>query len=99
MFLASAIVCGATSFASGVIVEPFSSTTVGSEIHYQCETGVLTEERMTLLCREDGRWSPDPQGLCTGKELLLLIFTLLYPSLPSSILFLFQRIIYLQQLS
>ena len=50
-------------------MEPFWSTTVGSEIHYQCQTGVLPEERMTLLCREDGRWNPDLQGLCTGKEL------------------------------
>ena len=25
-----------------------------------------------LLCREDGGWNPDPQGLCTGKELLCL---------------------------
>ena len=22
-----------------------------------------------LLCGEDGTWNPDPQGLCTGKEL------------------------------
>ena len=63
--LASAIVCGATSFGSGVIVEPFSSTTVGSEILYQCQTGFPPEE--TLLCGEDGRWNPDPQGLCTGE--------------------------------
>ena len=26
------------------------------------------KEGMTLLCGEDGRWNPDPQGLCTGKE-------------------------------
>ena len=50
-------------------MKPFWSTTVGSEIHYQCQTGVLPEERMTLLCGEDGRWNPDLQGLCTGKEL------------------------------
>ena len=50
-------------------MEPFCSTTVGSEINYQCQTGVLPEERMTLLCGEDGRWNPDPQGFCTGKEL------------------------------
>ena len=24
---------------------------------------------MTLLCGEDGRWNPDPQTLCTGKQL------------------------------
>ena len=50
-------------------MEPFSSTTVGSEIHYQCQTGLLSEQRTTLLCGEDGTWNPDPQGLCAGKEL------------------------------
>ena len=77
-------------------MEPFCSTIVGSEISYQCQTGVLPEERMTLLCREDGRWNLDPQGLCTGKK--LLIFPLLYFDLSSLILFPFQRTIYLQQL-
>ena len=50
-------------------MEPSGSTTVGSEIHYQCQTGFQPEKRRTLLCGEDGRWNPDPQGLCTGKEL------------------------------
>ena len=50
-------------------MEPFGSTTVGSDIQYQCQTGFQPEERRTLLCGEDGRWNPDPQGLCTGKEL------------------------------
>ena len=50
-------------------MEPFGSTTVGSEIHYQCQTGFIPEERTMLLCGEEGRWNPDPQGLCTGKEL------------------------------
>ena len=49
-------------------MEPFSSTTVGSEIHYQCQSGFIPEQRTTLLCGEDGRWNPDPQGLCTGEE-------------------------------
>ena len=33
-------------------MEPFCSTTLGSEISYQCQTGVLPEERITLLCGE-----------------------------------------------
>ena len=70
--LASAVVCGAPFFDSRVFVEPFCSTTVGSEIYYQCQTGVLPEERITLLCGEDGRWNSDPQALCTGKDLLSL---------------------------
>ena len=83
--LASAIVCGATSFASGVIVEPFRSTIVGSEIYYQCQPGGFPEERTTLLCGEDGRWNPDPLGLCTGEcyEAVLLIFHIHLSSLPT----------------
>ena len=68
----SATVCGAPIFssgASGVAVEPFGSNIVNSEILYQCQTGLLQEGRGTLLCREDGRWNPDPQGLCAGISL------------------------------
>ena len=49
-------------------MEPFCSTTVGSEIFYQCQTGFVQEGRGTVMCGEDGRWNPDPQGLCTGKN-------------------------------
>ena len=57
--------CGAPSFAIAVRVgvEPFSSTTVGSEIVYQCQSGLLPEGRMTSVCGGDGRWNLDPQGL------------------------------------
>ena len=65
--VASAIVCGAPSFSSGVTVEQFISTTVGSEIFYQCQPGFLPEGRRTLLCGGDGRWNPDPRDLCTGN--------------------------------
>ena len=71
----SATVCGAPIFssgASGVAVEPFGSTIVNSEIHYQCRPGFQPEERRTLLCGEDGRWNPDPLSLCTGISLLIL---------------------------
>ena len=93
----SATVCGAPIFssaASGVAVEPFCSTIVNSEIVYQCQTGFLPEERRTLLCEEDGRWSPDPQSLCTGIK-----FT--YPSIqicPHRSLLLFQTKVCLQLL-
>ena len=65
-------------------MEPFSSTTVGSEIHYQCQTGFIPEQRTTLLCGEDGRWNPDPQGLCTGEcyQAVLLIFHVHLSLLP-----------------
>ena len=60
--------CGAPSFSTGVTVEPFSNTTVGSEIVYQCQSGFLPEGEMTSVCGGDGRWNPDPVTLlCEGK--------------------------------
>ena len=68
-------VCEAPIFssgASGVGVEPFSSTVVSSEILYLYQTGLLQERRGTLLCGKNGRWNPDPQSLCTGKDPIML---------------------------
>ena len=79
----SATVCEAPIFASGasgVAVEPFSSTIVNSEILYQCQTGLLQEGRGTLLCGEDGRWNPEPQDLCTGMKFNKLLLILPYKS-------------------
>ena len=60
--------CGTPSFAGRVNVEPFSSTTVGSEIAYQCQSGLLPEGRMTSGCGGGGLWNPDPATLmCKGK--------------------------------
>ena len=59
-------------------MEPFNSTTVGSELVYQCQSGFLPEGRRTLLCGEDGRWNPEPQDLCTGKRLTSYLLMLHY---------------------
>ena len=60
--------CGAPSFSTGVTVEPFNSTTVDSQIVYQCQSGFLPEGGVTSVCRGDGRWNPDPTTLlCEGK--------------------------------
>ena len=60
--------CGTPNFAGRVDVEPFNSTTVGSEIVYQCQSGLQPEGRMTSVCGGDGRWNPDPATLlCEGK--------------------------------
>ena len=64
----SSVSCGPPSFAGRVNVEPVTSTTVGSEIHYQCQTGLLPEGNITSVCGGDGRWNPDPATLmCEGK--------------------------------
>ena len=60
--------CGTPSFAGRVDVEPFNSTTVGSQIVYQCQSGFLPEGRMTSVCGGDRRWNLDPATLiCKGK--------------------------------
>ena len=60
--------CGTPSFSTGVTVEPFNSTTVGSEIVYQCQSGFLPEGGVSSVCREDGMWNPDSATLlCEGK--------------------------------
>ena len=60
--------CGTPTFAGRVDVELFNSTTVGSEIVYQCQSGLLPDRRMTSVCGGDGRWNPDPATLmCKGK--------------------------------
>ena len=64
--------CGTPSFAGRVDVELFNSTTVGSEIAYQCQSGLLPEGMMTSLCGGDGRWNPDTTTLmCKGKTYVL----------------------------
>ena len=55
--------CGTPSFAGRVDVELFNSTTVGSQIVYQCQSGFLPDGRMTSVCGGDGRWNPDPATL------------------------------------
>ena len=64
--------CRAPSFSTGVTVEPFSNTTVGSEIVYQCQSGFLPEGGVTSVGGEDGMWNPDPATLlCEGKLYVL----------------------------
>ena len=55
-FQASAIDCETLSFGGSVAVEPFSSTTVGSDIpvFYKCQSGLLPEERRNSVCGFDG---------------------------------------------
>ena len=40
----------------------------GAEIFFRCNPGFVPAERMTAVCRADGRWNPDPADLvCTCK--------------------------------
>ena len=80
--------CGEPSFASGVAVEPYNSTTVGSEIFYQCQPGLQPEGRRTSVCGSNGRWNLDPAILlCGGKicdSFMCFFYNYLF-DLPSSV--------------
>ena len=54
--------CLAPSAASGVVIDPYSNTTEGTMIYYNCdfEQCLLPNERLIAVCGSDGRWSPDP---------------------------------------
>ena len=68
VLISFSVSCGTPSFAGRVDVEPVASTTVGSEIVYRCQSGLLPEGNMTSVCGGDGRWNPDPATLlCEGK--------------------------------
>ena len=68
VLISSSVSCGTPTFADRVDVEPVTSTTVGSEIAYRCQSGLLPDGRMTSACGEDGRWNPNPATLlCEGK--------------------------------
>ena len=53
--------CSSPVTANGVVVEPYTSTTEGSVIHYQCGEAFVPNTRVEARCRREGRWSPDPQ--------------------------------------
>ena len=68
ILITPSVSCGTPSLADRVDLELFNSTTVGSEIVYQCRSGLQPEGRMTSVCGGDGRWNPDPTTLiCKGK--------------------------------
>ena len=50
----------------------YTTTTVGSQATFQCNTGLVPGEVMTAVCENSGgvvRWSPDPGDLsCVTPE-------------------------------
>ena len=60
----SPIDCRTPTPVNGVIHE-YNSTTVGSEVFYQCQQRGLTPSVPSSVCGEGERWSPDPsQVVC-----------------------------------
>ena len=53
--------CGTPSAAIGVLIQPYNSTTVGSQIIFRCMDGLIPEKEVSAVCRSDGEWSQDPE--------------------------------------
>ena len=60
--------CGAPAAGRGVLIQPYNSTTVGSEVTFQCMDGLIPEETKSAVCRLDGRWNPDPEMHVCGTR-------------------------------
>ena len=65
LFVASTVVCGNPTPASGVTVAQPHNITVSSVIVYQCQQSGFAPSVSSSVCGEDGTWSPDPsQVMC-----------------------------------
>ena len=45
---------------SGSLLQPYTNTTEGSVVVFQCDPGFVPEGEMTAVCGSDGQWSPNP---------------------------------------
>ena len=62
--LVSVLTCGAPVLASGVIGR-YNTTTVSSEVFYQCQKAEFAPSEPRSKCGEDVKWTPDPsQVVC-----------------------------------
>ena len=52
--------CSAPRAASGVVIEPYTSTTEETMIHYNCDQGLHPNKRITSICTRSAKWNPDP---------------------------------------
>ncbi len=52
--------CSDPSPADGVIVSPFSDTTEGANISFNCGPGLELQREDVSVCSSNGSWVPDP---------------------------------------
>ena len=72
--LGIAIGCEEPTLASGVIVEPYTTTIVGSVIFYQCQQSWFFPSSASSMCEANGIWSPDPsQVVCRPSYIPAII--------------------------
>ena len=60
--------CGNPSPANGVSINPYTATTIGSAITFQCKDGLIPVEEVSASCGMDGEWHPDPSLHVCGND-------------------------------
>ena len=55
--------CFDPSPVSGVIFSPFSDTTEGANISFNCELGLEPQREGVSVCSSSGIWVPDPEDM------------------------------------
>ena len=60
--LPCAVDCGPPTTPLNGSLERYTNTTVGSEVFYRCDPGLVPEQRMRAVCTENG-WSPNPANV------------------------------------
>ena len=57
------------SIASGVVIEPFSSTIFNATIAFHCEEGLIPDTVVEAVCGSTGVWSRNPANhLCVNQS-------------------------------
>ncbi len=69
--------CSDPSPVAGVTFSPFSDTTEGANIRFNCDPGLEPQSEDVSVCSSDGSWVPDPaHRICSLSE--FKYFTTLY---------------------
>ena len=64
--------CFDPTAVAGVIFSPFSDTTEGANISFNCVSGLEPQREDVSVCSSNGLWVPDPEDrICSTSELNL----------------------------
>ena len=67
--------CGVPNNASSEVIVQYTSTRVSSVIFYHCRQSGFAPSSTSAVCKEDGRWSPDP-----SKVVCRMVTTMMPPA-------------------
>ncbi len=79
--------CSGPSPVAGVTLSPFSDTTEGANISFNCELGLEPQRDDVSVCSSNGSWVPNPaHRICSTpppSEWVIIIIPILYVYLLS----------------